>query len=232
MTIRGSEIAPAPEGMNVRVSVALTALFGAAFLTSLDRSIFAPLLPALAHDFGSTIGAIGLAVTAYTLPYGIFQLFYGPAGDRAGKIIVVRWAFLLFAIGTGLCGAAGTLPMLYLLRAMTGACAAACVPMSLAFIGDVVPYDRRQATITTLMGATSLGNALSTAMGGIVGEFLTWRALFAAYGVFSLIVVVMLFRASAGGPIGAPRLTSAAGTGALGPYLQIIRPRRAQRPPA
>jgi predicted MFS family arabinose efflux permease len=217
--------APA-EKLDARLGAALAALFAAGFLTSVDRSIFAPLLPALAGDFGQTIGAVGLAVTAYTVPYGLFQLFYGPAGDRFGKIIVVRWTFLLFAIGTGLCGVVSTLPMLYLLRAITGASAAACISQSLAFIGDVVPYARRQSTITTLMGATSLGTALSTAMGGIVGEFLSWRVLFLAYGVLSLAVAAMLFRASAGGLIGAP-LATRSGRG-LDNYLQIVRLRRAQ----
>ena len=81
-------------------------LAAAAFLVSLDRSIFAPLLPAIARDLQTTIGIAGLAVTAYVMPYGLFQLFYGPVADRAGKIAVVRWAVLVFAAGTALCGLA------------------------------------------------------------------------------------------------------------------------------
>lgn len=51
---------------------ALFALSGAAFLVSLDRAIFAPLLPALSHDLHSTVGITAQAVTAYVLPYGLF----------------------------------------------------------------------------------------------------------------------------------------------------------------
>ncbi len=171
----------------------LAALGAAAFLVSLDRSIFAPLLPAIAHDLQTTIGEAGLAVTAYVVPYGLFQLFYGPVADRAGKIAVVRWAVLVFAAGTALCGLAQGILVLDLLRALTGACAAAVIPLSLAYIGDVVPYGRRQGTVATLMGVTSLGTALSTAVGGIVGNFLSWRALFGFYGVCSLLVTLALF---------------------------------------
>ena len=174
--------------------LALFALSMAAFLVSLDRAIFAPLLPALAHDLRSSISATGLAVTAYTLPYGFFQLFYGPVADRLGKIAVVRWAVLLFALGTGFCGLVLSLPTLYLLRAFTGACAAAVIPLSLAYIGDAVPYAQRQPVIATLMGMTSLGNALSTAIGGVIGEVLSWRALFFLYGAGSLAAVFLLFR--------------------------------------
>ncbi|HEV7215259.1 MAG TPA: MFS transporter [Chloroflexota bacterium] len=179
---------------------ALIALTSAAFLVTLDRAIFAPLLPALATDLHGTISATGLAVTFYVIPYGLFQLLYGPLGDRIGKVAVVRWAVLLFAVGTGLCAAVTGLPMLYVLRAATGACAAAVIPMTLAYIGDSVPYNERQAAIATLMGIVSLGNVLSTAIGGIVGNFLSWRALFALYGVCSLAVTLLLFRAPRGVP--------------------------------
>ena len=171
----------------------LFALSAAAFLVSLDRAIFAPLLPAIAHDLRGTIGAAGLAVTAYTIPYGACQVFYGPAADRAGKIAVVKWAVLVFAAGTALCAFSPGLAVLDALRAATGGAAAAVIPLSLAYIGDVVPYARRQQTIATLMGVTSLGNALSTAVGGIVADFLSWRALFAFYGVCSLAVTAALF---------------------------------------
>ena len=151
-------------------------------------------IAALAHDLHSTIAGTGLAVTFYVIPYGLFQLFYGPLGDRSGKVAVVRRVLLLFAVGTGLCGAVGGLAMLYVLRAATGACAAAVIPLALAYIGDVVPYGQRQAAIAALMAFTALGNVLSTAVGGIVGDFLSWRALFGLYGVCALGVAALLFR--------------------------------------
>src|SRR5690349_7845862 len=82
---------------------ALMALSGATFFVSLDRAVFAPLLPAMAHDLHATVGAAGQAVTAYTLLYGLFQLVYGPLADRIGKVAVVRWCVLVFALGSGLC---------------------------------------------------------------------------------------------------------------------------------
>ena len=174
------------------------ALTVAAFLVSLDRAIFAPLLPAIARDLQATIAAAGLAVTAYTVPYGVCQLFYGPVADRAGKIAVVRWAVVVFALSTGVCALAPSLPVLQLLRVLAGGAAAAVIPLSLAYIGDAVPYERRQQTIATLMGFTSLGAALSSAVGGLVGNFLSWRALFGFSGTLGLLAAALLFRAHGG----------------------------------
>ena len=192
------------------VGATLLAFSGASFLVSLDRAIFAPLLPALARDLGTTVGGAGLAVTAYVLPYGLCQLFYGPLGDRHGRVAVVRWCFVVFALGTGLSALAPTLSALVLLRGATGAAAAAVIPLALAFIGDAVPYGRRQGAIAGLMGITSLGSALSTAVGGVLGGLVSWRAVFALYGLVSLVMVALLFRLparrpSAPGAITTPR---------------------------
>ncbi len=188
------------EGRGSERDSGLVALTVAAFLVSLDRAIFAPLLPALARDLGATIAAAGLAVTAYTIPYGVCQLFYGPVADRVGKIAVVRWAVVVFALGTGLCALVPSLAALQLLRVLAGGAAAAVIPLSLAYIGDVVPYARRQQTIATLMGFTSLGAALSSAVGGAVGNFLSWRALFAFSGMAGLVAATLLFRAQRTAP--------------------------------
>lgn len=203
------------------VRITLFAFSGASFLVSLDRAIFAPLLPALARDLGTTVGGAGLAVTAYVLPYGLCQLFYGPLGDRLGRIAVVRWCFVVFALGTGLSALATNLPALILLRAATGAAAAAVIPLALAFIGDAVPYERRQGSIATLMGTTSLGGALSTAVGGLLGALISWRAVFGLYGVISLVTAALLFRLPAARPV-VPGVASGQAYGA------VLRLRRAQ----
>ena len=182
------------------VHATLLGFTGASFLVSLDRAIFAPLLPALAHDLGTTVGGAGLAVTAYVLPYGLCQLLYGPLGDRLGRLAVLRWCFVVFALGTGLSALVPSLPALVLLRAATGAAAAAVIPLALAFIGDAVPYDRRQGAIAALMGTTALGSALSTAVGGLLGALVSWRAVFALYGVVSVLVAAILFRLRAARP--------------------------------
>ncbi len=203
------------------VRATLLAFSTASFLVSLDRAIFAPLLPALARDLGTTVGGAGLAVTAYVLPYGLCQIVYGPLGDRLGRVAVVRWCFVAFALGTGLCTLAPGLPTLVGLRAATGAAAAAVIPLALAYIGDAVPYGRRQGTIAGLMATTSLGSALSTAVGGILGGLVSWRAVFGLYGLVALLVAALLFRLPAGRPV-------IPGTAAGPGYGAVLRLRRAR----
>jgi MFS family permease len=64
----------------------LLALRLATLMVSHDARVVAPLLPAITHDFRITIGTAGYVVSGYLLPYGLFQLAYGPLADRFGKV--------------------------------------------------------------------------------------------------------------------------------------------------
>src|SRR6478672_4393953 len=50
------------------------ALSGAIFMINLDSRVIAPLLPTIADAFHTSVSSAGILITAYMLPYGLFQL--------------------------------------------------------------------------------------------------------------------------------------------------------------
>ena len=48
----------------------------------------------------------GVLIAAYMLPFGLFQLVYGPLADRFGKLRVVTISLALFTVATALCASA------------------------------------------------------------------------------------------------------------------------------
>jgi len=168
------------------------ALSGAIFMINLDSRVIAPLLPTIANAFHTSVSSAGILITAYMLPYGFFQLFYGPLSDRVGKVKVVAFAMVLFSVGTALCGASTSLPIVTLLRFLTGIAAAAIFPLTLAYIGDTVPYAQRQATIAVLMSCSAAATAFSTSIGGLIAAIVSWRLVFPIFGVASGIVAIAL----------------------------------------
>lgn len=200
---------------------ALLLLVAAVFVVSLDSRVITPLLPAIAEDFDSSISRAGLIVTAYLLPYGLFQLLYGPVADRVGRIRVISVALGVFALGCILCAVAPTLEFLVVLRFLTGVSAAAVIPMTLAYIGDTVPYEQRQAAIGMTVMSTSMGQILSSAVGGLLAAFVSWRAIFAIDGVIALVITVILLRQ----PL-ARAVIPAVRRSALAPYRIVLADRR------
>jgi predicted MFS family arabinose efflux permease len=162
-------------------------------MVSLDGRVVAPLLPTIAHDFHSSIADASWVVSAYLLPYGLFQLAYGPLADRLGKVRVAAHAMVAFSIGTALCGAFPSFAMIVLLRALTGAAAAALIPLTIAYIGDTVPYARRQAALAMLMASSGAAQAFSTSAGGSIAAFVSWRTVFPILGALAGISTALLF---------------------------------------
>src|SRR5688572_9536313 len=57
------------------------------------------MLPSLVTEFSTTTGQAARAISGFTLAYGVLQLFYGPLGDRHGKVRVVGFATLACTVG-------------------------------------------------------------------------------------------------------------------------------------
>lgn len=172
---------------------AFFALAAAAFVSGANLRLFDALLPTVAEDFAVAPTTASIVVTAFTLAYGLFQIVHGPLGDRIGKLRVIGGATLIASAASLGCAFAPTLPALAALRFATGIGAAAIVPLSLAWIGDNTPYEKRQATLGRFLGFILMGQILGPAVGGALAEFISWRRVFDVMAVVFLIVSIVLF---------------------------------------
>ena len=136
------------------------------------------LLPALAAEFTTTPGQAAGVISAFALGYGLLQLFYGPMGDRFGKFRVVTLATLGCTVGALAAAASPSLDWLRASRFLSGAAAAGIIPLIMAWVGDTVPYERRQEVLAKLLGATISGMIAGQWLGGLVADTWGWRAGF------------------------------------------------------
>jgi predicted MFS family arabinose efflux permease len=193
----------------------------AGFIVMADNWVLSPILPAIARDIQVHPVKAGLLISSYMIPFGIFQLVFGPLADRYGKRQVISFSMIFFTIATGLCGLGFGLFDLALYRAITGVFAASVMPISLALIGDVFPMERRQQAIGTFMGIAFLGQGLSMAVGGSIAYFLNWRGVFFTYAAVSVISTLLLFFVGRKAPS-----TRNPSSQFLKPYLDLVRNRR------
>lgn len=182
-----------------------------AFAAAANIRLADPLLPMIGADFGTTAANASVITATYAITFGVLQLVYGPLADRIGKlrVIIATSAMAgLFCIG---CGLSLSLGMLAVLRGLVGGMAAGVIPVALAYIGDSVPYERRQQTIARLMMGATLGMAFGQALGGLTASQVGWRVSLSMFGPLYLIGA-LLIRYEAG-PLRRPG--AAQGDGAL-----------------
>jgi predicted MFS family arabinose efflux permease len=164
----------------------------AAFASSSAFRICDPLLPVLASEFGVRTAQASSAVTYFSIAYGVMQFFYGPVGDRYGKFRVLSLATFGCAVGSLLVASAPTLGILELGRFISGATAAGIIPLSMAWIGDHVPYEQRQATLARYLLGSISGIAIGQLLGGVFADTVGWRWAFVFLAAIYLVVGSLL----------------------------------------
>jgi len=105
----------------------------AGFVVMADNWVLSPILPAIARSIQVSPVQAGLLISAYMIPFGLFQLVFGPLADRYGKRQVITFSMIFFTVGTALCGLGLGLFDLSLYRAITGVFAASVMPISISF---------------------------------------------------------------------------------------------------
>ncbi len=177
---------------------------------------------------GINVASAALIITAYMLPFGLFQLIFGYLADKFGKRQVISFSMVFFTISTGLCALGVGLTDLAIYRALTGVFAASVMPVSLALIGDIFPLKERQSAIGTFMGISFLGQGLSMAIGGSIAYFFNWRGVFVVYAVLAVLSTILLFTIGnlwgQANPIGLPLVMQEAKTTASIPTFIIFPP--------
>ena len=157
-----------------------------------------PLLPALAREFATTTGGAAQAISAFAIAYGLLQLAYGPLADRYGKFRIVSFAVAGCAAANLAAALAPSLALLVAARAAAGGAAAAVIPLTMAWIGDAVPYAERQEALARLLGATVLGMIAGQWAGGLLADTLGWRSVFTLLAALFVAVTVVMYATSRG----------------------------------
>ena len=159
------------------------------FATGSNIRLMDTVLPQIASEFTVSIGLAAQTVTAYALGYGMMQIALGIAGDRFGKIRLVTGLCLASVVACLFAAAAQTLGQLTLARLLCGAATSAMIPVSLAWVGDMLPYEERPVVLARYASGGIFGMIAGQVLGGLLTEYWDWRA--------GLVLVAVVYLAAA-----------------------------------
>ncbi len=195
----------------------------AGFSSMASMRVCDPMLVSLSTEFQISVGEASQVISAFAVAYGLMQLFYGPLGDRVGKLKVIMSAALACGVFSVITALTPNFELLVLSRAAMGAAAAGIIPLSLAWLGDQVPYDQRQETLAKLMSATVTGMMAGQWFGGLAAETLGWRSAFGVLSVLFLTASSLLYFKTAALRRAAPLTTEGSYWQAAMGSLKLLR---------
>lgn len=156
----------------------------------IERVNIATVAPSMTADLKLTNVQFGLAVSAFSYPYALIQLFGGWISDRFGTRRTLLFCGLLVSAATILTGFVGGLASLFALRLALGFGEGFAFPSATRAIATWLPASRWGFAQGVTHAAARLGNALTPPL--IVGilAFVSWRGAFIALGLLNLVWIV------------------------------------------
>lgn len=139
-------------------------------LDLLGFGIIIPLLPLYAKEFGATPFHVGLLLATYSLGQFVMSPVWGRLSDRVGRKPILMVTVAGSCIGSLVLGLAGSLPLLFLGRAIDGI-SGASVAVARATVADVATPDRRARLMGLLGAAFGLGFVIGPAVGSVAARF-------------------------------------------------------------
>ena len=159
------------------------------------------MLPRLADRFGVGLAQAAHGITVFAVAYGAMQMAFGPLGDRFGKLRVIGFAAIAAAVATLACYLAPGYATFVAARLVAGAFCGAIIPLAMAWIGDVVPYEQRQPVLARFLLGQIIGLGGGSAIGGVAAEQAAWRWPFLAIAAWLVAIAVLLLRAARLDPV-------------------------------
>ena len=154
-----------------------TVLLGAT-MSALDVSIVNIAMPTLTGTFGASMAVIEWVAMSYMLALTIFLPLFGRLADVYGRAMLYNVGFVVFSVGSALCGAAGTAGFLIGARVVQAIGAGLLQANSVALITQAFPTNERGRAIGIQGAVQAIAMAVGPFVGGILIAAVGWRAIF------------------------------------------------------
>jgi MFS transporter, DHA1 family, multidrug resistance protein len=147
-------------------------------LSQIPLDVYTPALPRMVLDLHAASASVQNTVTAYMLGMSLAFIPIGVMADAWGRkrvVLACLSAVVLTSVG---CAVAPNIVVLLVLRFAQGAAACACMVVTYAIAADCVSGARLTSVSGVLGAAWGVAPVLAPGVGGLLVQFISWRAIF------------------------------------------------------
>jgi MFS family permease len=175
-------------------SNARKALWGSAFgyaMDGFDLLILGFMLRAVAGDLGLTPTQSASLVTATLIGAVLGGIGFGMLSDRLGRVRVLTWTIVLFAVFTGLCALARGYWDLLLYRTISGLGLGGEFGIGMALVAEAWPAAKRARASSYVGLGWQCGVLVAALLTPLLLPVIGWRGMF-ALGVFPAVIAYVI----------------------------------------
>lgn len=161
------------------------------FLVVIDISAVNVAFPSIEDDLSTDRITLSWIISGYNIMVGALLLAAGRVADSIGRKKVFIPGVFVFMVGSLLCGIANSVGFLIVARLVQGVGGAIVFASSFAVMLPEFPPARRSTAIGIAGATGALGAVVGPALGSVLIDAFSWRAIFLMNVPLSLIVLVI-----------------------------------------
>jgi len=148
------------------------------FLATIDGSIVNISLPTLVTSFQVDFALVQWVALAYLLTITTLMLGIGRLADIYGKKSIYLSGFVVFTVGSMLCGISSSIYWLIGFRVLQALGAAMVMALGMAIVTEAFPPYERGRALGISGTVVSIGIAIGPTLGGLIVQRLSWHWIF------------------------------------------------------
>ncbi|MFA5902477.1 MAG: MFS transporter [Desulfobacula sp.] len=157
---------------------AMAAVGTGVFLGTVDGSIINVSLPTLVRELHTEFAVVQWVVLAYLLIVTSTMAGIGRLADMVGKKTIYMTGFIIFTLGSALCGLSPSVNWLIGFRVLQAIGAAMTMALGAAILTEAFPPSERGKAMGMIGTVVSMGIVLGPALGGMILGLLSWHWIF------------------------------------------------------
>ncbi len=147
-------------------------------LATIDGSIVNVALPTLVDELHTTFPLVQWVALAYLLAMATLTLGVARLGDIVGKKKIYAIGYVVFTVGSVLCGLAPTVGWLIGFRVVQAVGAAMILALGAGILTEAFPASERGKALGVIGTMVSVGIVTGPAVGGLLLQHLSWHWIF------------------------------------------------------
>jgi EmrB/QacA subfamily drug resistance transporter len=148
------------------------------FLATIDGSIVNLALPTLVRELNADFPTVQWVVLAYLLTLATLMLSVGRLADMKGKRPIYAAGFVIFTIGSVLCGLAPSIHWLIAFRVVQAVGASMVLALGAAILTEAFPPNERGKALGLFGTTVSIGIVVGPTLGGFLIDDFGWHSIF------------------------------------------------------
>ena len=178
------------QGRRATLAMVVVLLCGA-LLVMLNATLLTPALPTIMEDFGVSATTVQWLTSAYTLTEAVVIPLSAYLLGRFSTRRLFIFGVGIFSLFSLVAATAPNFPVLLVARALQAVGSGIVMPMTVTLVMLSFPREKRGTAMGLVTLVIGFAPAIGPTVGGLLCDFIGWRALFGVITVLGVVVLLL-----------------------------------------